>query len=210
MRILFMMTLLMGILSPPVAYSQANDKMHVEGALLTYDTINVTDEINSEIEVDDIEAILALLRKNEQVTTLKLNSGGGSVWAGDEIARIVLDFGLNTEVLDECSSTCVNIFLGGAKRSMSRGGKIGFHLRDWSADSIKQYYENNREDKAWETPFDMVSWNYQDTQSEMYGLLAYLLERGVTADFAIRSIKPRGKMWFPSRHELQEAGVLRE
>jgi len=109
------------------------------------------------------------------------------------------------------SSSCVNIFLGGAARRMQRGSKIGFHQRHWPVEAMEAYYESWREEKGWETPFDFASWVYRDTQSETYADLSYMIARGVDAGFAVETKKVIATdEWFPSRIELVEAGVLRD
>ena len=63
----------------------------------------------------------------------------------------------------------------------------------------------------WETPFEFASWLYEDTQAEVFSDFEYLLERGVNAQFAIRTLKASSdSMWYPRRVELEAAGVLTE
>ena len=40
---------------------------------------------------------------------------------------------------------------------------IGFHAGWWAADSIEDYYNSEKKDEVWETPFDFASWLYEDT-----------------------------------------------
>ena len=183
-------------------------KFSVEGEVLIYDS--EVDVENDEISTPDVNGLLRALRTNEDVTTLRLTSGGGSVWAAKEMARIVIDFELDTLVDGECSSSCVRIFLAGTGRAMNRGSKIGFHSRHWSPDSIQKYYEKWREDEGWETPFEFASWVYRDTYSEAYEDITWSIARGVQADFAVEIHAPRNVMWFPTRAELRAGGVLRD
>lgn len=183
-------------------------KFVIDGPILIYDTEAAEKPADREIQNDDVDILLDLLRRHEGLTTLKLNSTGGSVWAGQEIARMVSDYELDTLVEGECSSSCTIIFLGGASRRMERGAKIGFHQNSWSPGSIQSYYENWREDEGWDTPFDFAAWVYEDTQSEMHREMLYMMSRGVTPEFAIETKRLRASMWFPTRAELVEAGVL--
>ena len=186
----------------------ANPKFTVDGPVLVYDTEAAVKPADREIQNDDVDTMLQLLRGNLNVTTVKLNSTGGSVWAGQEIARMVTDYELDTVVEGECSSSCASIFRGGVSRRMERGAKIGFHQRSWSPGSIQSYYENWREDEGWDTPFDFASWVYEDTQSEIHREMLYMMSRGVDPVFAIETKRLRATMWFPTRAELVEAGVL--
>ncbi len=186
----------------------AEQKFTVNGGTISYDSYIEINGVESEIEVDDVDVLLALLQDNRHITKLSLSSGGGSIWAGEEMARIVIDFDLDTEVNGECSSSCVIVFLAGNRREMLRGGKIGFHARSWSSDSVENYYNNNRDSEGWDTAFDMGSWIYRDTQDEVYRELTFMIERGVSAEFAILTKRQRGAMWYPRRRELEQAGVL--
>ncbi|CUH82488.1 hypothetical protein [Tropicibacter naphthalenivorans] len=185
-----------------------NPKFDVVDQTLIYDTDRAKASIDQEIVVEDLDVFLDLLREHDGITTVQLNSTGGSIWAGREIARVVMDFELDTRVEGECSSSCTQIFLGGASRVLARGAKLGFHQSSWSSDSIKTYYENWREDEGWDTPYDFGSWLYKDTQSEVYKGLTFMISRGVDPEFAIETIRLRNTMWFPTRSELRAAGVL--
>ncbi|MCB2115976.1 MAG: hypothetical protein KDE00_06650 [Rhodobacteraceae bacterium] len=183
-------------------------KLHVEGSKLVYDS--ETGREDGEIEPEDSDALLAILRETPGITTLALNSAGGSIWAAEEMSRIVIDFDLDTVVEGECSSSCVTVFLGGKARSMARGSKIGLHSRWWAPEDVEGYYERNKEEEHWATPFEFGSWIYEDTQAEIYEALSFLVARGVDPAFAIEMHAPRDTMWYPSRSALQSAGVLRD
>ncbi|MCR9115039.1 MAG: hypothetical protein NXH84_17295 [Rhodobacteraceae bacterium] len=185
---------------------QVNQKFALEGVTLTYDTESLSQ--NSEIEGEDVEVFGTLLRQHPEIERIVLNSSGGSVWAAMEIARLMLDFDLETEVDGECSSACVNIFLAGERRGMAAGSSMGFHLRTWSPPAVERYYEDWKGEEGWNSPFEFASWIYEDTQAEVFDDLVYLVSRGVDADFAIRIKTPRARTWYPSRQELMQAGIL--
>ncbi len=185
-------------------------KFRVQDEVLIFDTVDVPDGASDEMENADVDELLYLLRRNPGITTLRLNSSGGSLWAGDEMSRLVIDFELDTEVQSVCASACSMVFLGGAKRSMQRGGKIGFHRSHWSPQDIANYYQEERVAEDWRTPFEFTAWVYEDTQEEIYQDLAFMLSRGVSAEFAIRSKQYFTEMWYPTRKELREGGFLRD
>lgn len=183
-------------------------ELRVEGDTLIFDTDSVTD---AEIDRADVEVILGLLRANPGITTLRLNSGGGQIYAARDIADIIIDFGLDTVVDGTCDSSCVIVFLGGTNRSMTLGSRLGFHARSWSAGDIASYYDTWRESEGWNSLFDFAAWLYQDTQAESAELLAYMVERGVDPGFAIESVRKRSfDMWRPRRVDLRAADVLTE
>ena len=186
-------------------------KFTVDGQVLIYDTeMQILGE-DAEMTVDDVDDLKDMLSKHPEVTELQLNSSGGSVFAGEEMAWIVIDFGLDTTVSGECISACIDLFLAGNRRRMTLGSKMGFHQRRWAPKSVKSYYENWSAEEGWETPFDFGSWIYADTQTEIYQHLKYLIERGVDAGFAVETLRvDSGAEWYPSRLKLIAAGVLRE
>ncbi|WP_406648094.1 ATP-dependent Clp protease proteolytic subunit [Aliisedimentitalea scapharcae] len=188
-----------------------NGKFMVAGHTLIYNSDLAVVGDNDEVANEDIDTLLTLLRANPDISVLELNSEGGSVYAGMEMARIVIDFGLDTIVSGECFSSCVTIFLGGSKRQMMLGSKIGFHQTAWPPAAIAEYYGEWRESEGWETPFDFAAWVYADTQTEVFEDLTYMIERGVDPEFAIRTKGIRNSdFWYPSRLELTNAGVLRD
>lgn len=190
----------------------AEDRFKVSGTALIYDSrVPGPDERVSSILYDDIDELLALLRANDQVTELHLNSEGGGYYAAFEMADIVADFELDTHVLDICTSSCTYLLLGGAKRTMERGGRIGFHRTSWSAENMSGYFDDNAAERGWESPFEMASWNYGDTQFEVYERLTFMTKRGVDPVFAIETLRPDSNdMWYPYRPILLGAGVLTE
>jgi hypothetical protein len=158
------------------------DPFTVNGDAVVYDTVN--SEVSEEIDFGHDEQLLEILKTNENIRVLILNSEGGYLEAGYDIADIVIDAELDTHVDNVCESACATIFLAGKKRSLGLGGKIGFHSSSWAAES---------------------------TQAEIFSDFEYLLEREVEAKFAIKTLKASSdSMWYPRRKELEAAGVLRK
>ena len=199
------LTLSLGTATPTPARAE---KFRTDGAALIYDTESAADPAQQEIQPEDLDTLRRLLEDTPGLTKLVLNSGGGSVWVGNEMAHVVRDYELDTEVDGECSSSCVIVFLAGATRTMTRGSKIGFHQRSWAPDAVQSYYDRWREDEGWDTPFDFGSWLYQDTQTETWAELTYMISRGVDPAFAIETKRMRANTWFPARDALTAAGVL--
>jgi len=65
--------------------------------------------------------------QNDAVVGLEIRSGGGSLEAGVDIARIVRDRRLVVYASRECDSVCAFIFFAARERFMGRGCKIGVH-----------------------------------------------------------------------------------
>lgn len=202
-----LIVLLALLLMPGLAVAQS-PRFTVSGQTLAYDT--ESGEEDAELTWDDVSELRRLLAANPGITTLSLNSGGGSISAGDEMALIVIDYELDTLVDGECSSSCVTVFLGGKGRKMTRGSKIGLHSRWWAPEDVQAYYEEQKASENWDTPFEFGAWIYEDTQAEIHAGLTYLVERGVEPGFAIEMHAPREDMWYPTRAEMEKAGVLRD
>ena len=191
--------------------SLANDKLFIEGNTLYYNTDLAADEINAEINWDDADLIHSILLEDPNITTIQLNSSGGLIEASRYISDIVIDFELDSYVSGECSSACVDIFLAGQKRVLERGSWLGFHRGSWAAADIERYYEGKKKEKGWKDAFEFSSWLYEDTRSEILKQMKYMLERGVEADFIIKTLQADNEgMWYPRRKQLEAAGVLNE
>ena len=185
----------------------ARERFSIDGDTLIFDT--ETGDDTQGIRGDDVDRLIALLRANEAVTTVRLHSTGGGYFAAFDMADVIIDFELDTEIVDECASACAYVFLGGKRRIMWRGARLGFHRTFWSAENVQTYYEDRREARGWATPFDFASWNYEDTQLEVYERLSFMVERGVAPGFAIETLRAdSADMWYPYRLRLLAAGVL--
>ena len=183
------------------------DVFTVEDNVLYYDTVN--SDITNEISERHEEKLLRILKKHDEIDTVILYSGGGLVYVANEMADLVIDARLSTHVEFSCESSCATVFLAGKKRSLALGGRIGFHKSYWEANSIKEFYESEKETEGWSNIFDFASWMYEDTQSEIFTEFEYLIERGVTPKFAIETLRAGSDgMWYPRRSKLFEGGVL--
>ena len=191
------------------AVAEQSPEFTIEGTVLRFDTVDI--ETTEELSRDDLGTLLGLLRTNPEIQTLQLDNRGGNIFAALRIADVIIDFGLDTEVDGDCVSACTVLLLAGERRTMTRGSRVGFHERNWSAKAISSYYDRNRNDEGWTTVFDMASQVYVETQQEAYEGLIYMVERGVDPSFAIETLQDRGDgVWYPRRKELLQAGVLTE
>ena len=184
------------------------EKFKLDGEILFYDTDSAPpgqDEINWQ----DVETLVFLLRQQQQIEVLHLNSAGGLIEAAREMADIIIDFELDTRVTDECASACVTLFLAGESRQLDRGGRLGFHRSSWDAASMEEYYKDARADIGWDSLYEFASWSYEEAQKDVLCEMEYRLERGVDPEFAIKTLRAENAdMWFPRRRELTLAGVL--
>lgn len=63
---------------------------------------------------------------------------------------------------------------------------------------------------GWKDEFAYARWTYEDGQIIARDFIEYLIQRGVSVDFALRTLTPSGDdMWYPTEQELTSAGVIR-
>lgn len=126
------------------------------------------------------------------------------------MADLVIDYALDTHVVGMCESACTIILLAGKKRTMERGSRMGYHQSSWDLEHIQKAYEDTPDD--WNNNvYEFAIWVDQVAIIESFDNLKYQLERGVDAQFAIKTLQAQSDdMWYPRRKELLEAGVLTE
>jgi hypothetical protein len=135
-------------------------------------------EIEGEISRGDAASLKALsyhlLVDNGESTSesvLCLNSPGGSVVEGLEMARFILESGISTYIEDEavCASICAIMFMmgnykggevAGLSRSMHYRAQLGFHRPYVAADEARSYTSSDIESVyrlGLETVFDILT-----------------------------------------------------
>ena len=195
---------------PLTATSQAS-KFELNGSTLIYDTSSASNEQEQEITWEDVDELDALLKSEQSIKEIELNSAGGDVDAAFYMADLIIDYELDTNVNGTCESACTLMLLAGERRTVERGSWVGFHQSYWDAPYIQGYFERNKDSKGWSNAFEFASWMYEDTQREVLRNLQYFVERGVDAGFAIKTMQATSDdMWYPRRKELEAAGVIVE
>ena len=183
-------------------------KFKIQGDTLFYSTEDegITKDF---VSISDALHFRTILRDNPEILRINLYSYGGHVEAGLEIARIVSDFEIDTEISKECSSACVPIFLAGQNRVLKKGALIGCHRPNWQQDSMERYYDAKKEDFGWNTPFEFSNWVQKDTFEVVTQLYDSFSQAGVAPEFISQAFKyDIEQMWYPSRTELVNFGVV--
>ncbi|MBC8267154.1 MAG: hypothetical protein H8E36_00200 [Rhodospirillaceae bacterium] len=163
------------------------------------------------VNMDDEKDFLSVLKQNEGIKMVVLDSEGGRVHPSTRIASMIIDFELDTHVEGECLSSCAHYFqLAGIKRTMGRGSRIGYHQTFWEYEHLKKNYEEAPEE--WNNDkFLFAKWIDEVAVRQISEDLEYALSRGVTAEFAIKTVQVGlDNVWYPLRPELISAGVLTE
>lgn len=133
----------------------------------------------------DVERLLA---KQPSVSGIILDSHGGRVVEGRNLAKIILDNGLTTYSLNGCYSACTTAFIAGDKRYLAKGANLAFH----------QYKS------------DLKNLNILvDLSFEQKKDLAFYKRQGVAQAFIDRVFKAeKDDLWYPTTDEMINSGVV--
>ena len=131
------------------------------------------------------DAVRRALEKNPSVRLVILAGPGGRIGTAFEINRMIRNRRLATRVDTGCASACTIAFLGGADRSISPSGRLGFHQGSFPGMGPNDMYESNRD------------------------MRRFLVASGVTPEFAQRVIDvPPEEIWTPTPQELLAGRVV--
>ena len=156
-----------------------------------------------EIVVSDAEDFKAFLAKNNLPagTEVWLYSGGGNVWAAQEMSKLIRSNGFDTAVNGTCASACGDMFLGGNNRYLVGEGKLGYH-----AASVPEEYMAKIAD------IEVLELGQYFGVSEVYFGLQYITP-GKHLNFAKLLFDTHNRiessiMMYPSAQTLFDAGVV--
>jgi hypothetical protein len=188
----------------------AVDRMTVDGNMLIFDTSALsTDDASNAILRSDANLFGDLVMNNPSVDTIIVSGDGGDLYASYEMARTIMKFDLNVVARGDCESGCAIVLLSGKTRTLEKGARLGFHRSSTEADNHREHYTLHKDKMGWKDEFAYARWTYEDGQIIARDFIEYLIQRGVSVDFALRTLMHSGDdMWYPSTQELAEAGVI--
>jgi hypothetical protein len=142
-------------------------------------------EIRGMLGVGTYDAIKAKLDEFPSVRMLEIDSGGGRMYEGAAIARLIRTRDLDVKVTEQCLSACTLVLLAGRNRIALPTAWIGFHR------------PSNR-------GFDKRVDAYLASRS-----MNLYRKAGLAEDFISRIHKtPSDDMWYPTANELKASGVI--
>jgi hypothetical protein len=198
-------------ISTIVSEAVAAERMIVDGHQLIYDLSESSGlpQADRMILSDDHVLLAELLMEHPLVDTVVLSGDGGFNWPAYEMARKIESFGLNTVARHICASACTTVLLGGIERSMQPDASLGFHRMSNDASDLRDTYYRLREKRGWQDEFDFASDVFERGEIAARNYIEFLLERGVTVEFALRALTYSSTdMWYPTEEELLASGVL--
>ena len=181
-----------------------NEYLHPQMNLLIE---NNTLFYEGDILTTSFDKINSILKKNTNIKNFVIDSMGGDIDTAEKIADLIIDYNLDTRVVNYCYSACPIIFLGGNKRMLDKGGKIGFHQNYYIEEDLENWYNSVKDD--YENIYKFIIWLHEETQKETFNYMQYFLERGVDPNFAIKSLQADSdSMWYPRRKEMLSANFI--
>ncbi|MGB5707705.1 MAG: hypothetical protein WBM41_12830 [Arenicellales bacterium] len=148
-------------------------------------------EIRGEIDFGITRDFRQFLLANPGGTRLVLESPGGSIYEGRGLLKIVSANHLDTHVEAECSSACVLAFLGGDRRTLGVGARLGFHQYILDMANLNQAL-----------PF------YDPVREQQYDI-DLMRKIGISEDFLRQAFSiPHKDIWYPDKVDLKAAGVI--
>jgi len=209
MRLILLLSFL--LFSPASGFAEG--RYTIVGDTLTLD-MRVEEpgyEFDGALDEYDETEVISYLFDHPKINTLRVTGPGGSMHTASAIAEYLIRHDINTEAVGECDSACAQIFLGGKTRTLARGAKLGFHRPHLVKEREQKFYEENHIKKGWKDRFDYGIDTYDLAMLHMVKGIEYMLSRGVDIDFILKKYTTSSyDIWYPSKEELLEAGVLTE
>lgn len=147
-----------------------------------------TISMDGELNYGSNAALVDLLKRYPKTKRILFNSEGGHIFAARIMAQQIQQRGLDTLVSANCFSACTIAFIAGAKRTLGRKARLGFH----------RYAFANR-----------FAVQTVDAAAEQQKDLQYFRSRGVKPDFLKRVYDAsHDTLWQPDHATLYAAAVI--
>ena len=155
-----------------------------------------------EITWEDVDELDALLKSEQSIKEIELNSAGGDVDAAFYMTDLIIDGGLDTNVNGTCESALM--LLAGERRTVERGSWVGFHQSYWDA-QYTRLFRTNKDSKVVKCSNSLLGVRRHPTRG--FANLQYFVERGVDAGFAIKTMQATSDdMWYPVGKNWKQLG----
>lgn len=170
---------------------------------------DVVASTSDDAQLDDYSNLLELAAANPDVATVVLTGSFPRTGYATDVALGIEGLGFATEVVGNCTDACIYMFVAGHTRTFGNGAKLGLRRITIKAARLRENFEEDKEAYGWEDEFGQAAMVYDLGQSSMHSALKYLLDHGVSLEFALRIFAtPREDMWWPERDELLAGGVI--
>ena len=134
------------------------------------------------------EDIAKLLKKYPEVEGIILDSYGGRIYEGRELAKLISNYGLDTYSLEGCYSAATTAFIAGKNRLLGMGANLAFH-------QYRRGYKN----------LGVLV----DMEVEQAKDLVIFQKQGINSEFLDKLFNtPHDDLWYPTVDEMLGAGVI--
>jgi hypothetical protein len=141
--------------------------------------------VDGTMGLGSLDRLQEILAASPNATEVLLNSDGGREAEAKFIVELIKKKHLNTSVRDQCLSACTLVFLAGTERELSDDAKLGFH----------QSTAVGTTDFQQRVAVQALRESYR-----ALGVREWFIDHIVAT--------PPEDMWYPTRDELKQAGVL--
>jgi ATP-dependent protease ClpP protease subunit len=144
-------------------------------------------ELSGGMSEGTAKAIANILDATPTIKIIHLNTNGGLIKEGLDLASLIQKKGLLTYTATQCSSACTIAFISGKERYLSKNGSIGFHSASFGTLDGTSHEELNSH------------------------FVTALRKRGIQKEFINKALStPSQEMWYPTHTELKQANVIDE
>ena len=207
-RLYFTMAALFAFVGVTEVDADESRRMVVSGSKIVING-DVVASTSDDAQLDDYSNLLELAAANPNVATVVLTGDFPRTGYATDVALGIEGLGFATEVVGNCTDACIYMFVAGHTRTFGNGAKLGLRRITIKAARLRENFEEDKEAYGWEDEFGQAAMVYDLGQSSMHSALKYLLDHGVSLEFALRIFAtPREDMWWPERDELLAGGVI--
>jgi hypothetical protein len=187
----------------------AFSEVYVDGDTLVYSAKTPLHDggLSSPQDFSDADKIGNALRDNPEVRQIAVSGLFPNTHDALDVAHVISDFEVNVKVEANCSDGCLYILMAGKKRDLKPGALLQVRRPFLRTDYLQDRFASQSAVYGWADQSGQAAFMYDRAQTDMRDALGFLLDHGVSLDFALHVFDtPRQELWTPTREELA-AGV---
>ncbi len=155
---------------------------------LTLEKNNTLIHLQGGLNLGVSKEVSKILKQNPGIEGIILDSIGGRIYEGRELAKLISTYDLDTYSLRGCYSAATIAFIAGEKRFLGMGANLAYH-------QYKMGYEG----------FDV----FVDMKDEQANDLLFFQRQGVKNEFLKKLFGASpDDLWYPTVDEMLDAGVI--
>jgi hypothetical protein len=144
--------------------------------------------LKGELSFGVSKEVAKYLRKCPEIKSIILDSIGGRIYEGRELAKLISTYGIDTYSIEGCYSAATTAFISGRSRFLGMGANLAFH-------QYKTYYKN----------LD----SYVDLEAEQAKDLVIFQQQGIKGEFLDKLFNTHhDDLWYPTVDEMLVADVI--